>query len=379
MEDLYSILGVPRTASTKDITTAFRKLARKLHPDVNPGNATAEGQFKRVSAAHDVLSDPERRAAYDEFGELALQPGFDLQAARQQRDWQRQRHRAAPPAAGGFGAADAAFEHFDLGDLLGSRFGWPGRSRPAKGDDLHAIVELELAQAIRGTEVTVNLRDDRVCGDCAGTGFRPKAGAERCPHCRGTGRQEVAHGQLRIASACPACGGHGGPVQVCPSCAGRGKLGSPRSVTVRIPPGADDGSILRIPRKGAQPSGSGQPGDLVIETRVRPHPLFVRDGLDLHLRLPVTLDEAYDGAHVEIPTLTGKVRVRIPPGSQSGSRLRLRGKGVGRGGQKGDLIVELQVRLPERRDERLAEALRNARTAYAESPRQAFEGIGSRR
>jgi DnaJ-class molecular chaperone len=291
-ESLYETLGVARTADADTIRKAYRKLARKLHPDVNPGDKAAEERFKRVSAAYEVLSDAKRRAAYDEFGDAALEGGFDPDKAREYARWQRTRERRSRDFEEG------PIE-FDFSELFGGR-----RARgPARGHDLHAEVEMDLRQAVEGGEVAFDVP-----------------------------------GQ--------------GPVRV------------------RIPPGADTGSVIRIPGKGAPGARGGPPGDLVIETVVKPHPFIRRDGLDLSFTLPVDLDEAYNGASVDVPTFEGPVVLKIPPRSQSGARLRLRGKGVRRKDARGDLLVELDVRMPDKVDPALAAALRASKAAYSRPVRE---------
>ncbi len=296
--DLYATLGVEKTASADELRRAYRKLARKLHPDVNPGDKAAEDRFKEVSAAHEVLSDPKKRALYDEFGEGGLREGFDAENARQYQKWADR--GGARPSPGGRGFASS----FDFADIFGEFFG--GEGHAPKGQDLLATVEVELGQALRGTEV----------------------------------RLEV-------------------PIN-----------GATEVVTVRIPAGADEGSRLRVPGRGAVTGAGGARGDLIIETRVRPHPYFQRRGLDLFLRLPVTLAEVYGGAAVTVPTPTGEVKLRVPARSQNGDELRLRGKGVARGNKRGDLYVTLDVRMPDSEDEALAAALREAEKSYTVPVRQ---------
>jgi len=303
-KDLYEVLGVSKTATEDEIRAAYRKLARKHHPDVNPGNKSAEARFKEISAAYEVLVDAEKRKLYDEFGHEGLRGGFDPEQARAYKTWQSRR-----------GATGSPFQEevFDLGDLgdLGDLFGRAGgfRRRAARGEDVVALVELDLLQAIQGTEITVRIPNE-------------------------------------------ARGGEGEPF------------------TVRIPKGAEDGSRLVVKGRGAPGSNKAPPGDLIIETRVREHPYFRRAGLDLHLDLPVTLDEAYNGSEVEVPTPDGPVKLRVPPRSQQGQELRLRGKGVTRGDRRGDLYVKLDVRLPENDDEELAKAAKHARNAYVKPVRE---------
>jgi curved DNA-binding protein len=290
-ESLYDVLGVSKDASPDAIRSAYRKLARKYHPDVNPGDKKAEERFKRVSAAYEVLSDEKKRAAYDEFGEESLQGGFDPEKAREYKRWRQTRQQRATDFGG-----EGPFE-FDFSELFGRRRG------PMRGSDLHATVQIDLRQAIEGAEFTADIP-----------------------------------GQ--------------GPVRV------------------RIPKGADTGSTLRVPGKGAPGPGGGPPGDLVIETEVRPHPHVRREGLDLYLSLPVTLDEAYGGATVDVPTFEGTVALKIPPRTQNGAKLRLRGKGVPRKDTRGDLYVVLDVRIPDIEDDGFAEALRAARRLYRRPVRE---------
>ena len=290
-ESLYDILGVAKTASADVIRKAYRKLARAHHPDVNPGNSAAEEKFKKVSAAYDVLSDAKKRAAYDEFGDASLQGGFDPDKARDYQRWQQ----AQQQRASRFHDDDEGPASFDFSELFGRARG------PQRGADLHATLQLDLKQAIEGTEISLDL----------------PTGAQR----------------------------------------------------VRIPPGADDGSTIRIPGKGA-PGRGGPPGDLLIEITVAPHPRIRREGLDLHLSVPVTLAEAYNGASITLPTFSGPVSVKVPPRSQNGAKLRLRGKGVPRKDHHGDMIIELEVRMPDREDEALATALDAATADYSKPVRE---------
>jgi curved DNA-binding protein len=294
--NLYDTLGVKRDASEDEIRKAYRKLAKKHHPDVNPGNKAAEDKFKAVSAAYEVLSDPKKRANYDEFGDAALQGGFDPARAREYARWQDRRSQRGGFADGGVGGPGGPVE-FDFAELFNRRRG------PTRGQDVHAVFQMDLRQAVEGAEVSIEVPD------------------------QGT-------------------------------------------VRVRIPPGADTGSVIRLPGKGGSGARGGPAGDLVIETEVKPHPLIRRDGLDLTLTLPVTLDEAYNGASIDVPTFDGTVVLKIPPRSQNGARLRLRGKGIERKSTRGDLFVELDVRMPDKADDKLAAALRNSGAAYSKPVRE---------
>jgi molecular chaperone DnaJ len=359
--NFYALLGVERTASDAQIKSAYRKLARKHHPDVNPGNRQAEDTFKQISAAYDVLSNPEKRKLYDEFGAESLRGGFDPEQARAYRQWSEGR------AAAGHARSEPV--EFDLGDLFGggarSQRGWA-----MAGEDIAADVELDFVTALRGTLLDVRVPVRTPCPTCAGSGQEPGSSAQVCPVCEGKGKQQVVRGPMRMVSACAACGGDGKVHTPCRSCAGAGIVQSEETVQVRIPPGADDGSELRVRGKGGPGMAGGPAGDLLIRTRVRPHAHFKREGLDLHLTLPITLEEAYLGSQVQVPTLEGPVQLKIPARSQSGAKLRLRGKGVKRGQEAGDLYVELAIRIPEGANEALAEALKQSTALYGRPPRE---------
>jgi curved DNA-binding protein len=283
-DNLYDTLGIKKDATSEEIRTVYRKLARKHHPDVNPGDKKAEDLFKKLSTAYEVLSDDKRRAAYDEFGDAALQSSFDADKAREHARWQNLRQSRGSRFDQGSG-------EFDFAELF-------NRSRgPARGGDLRATVQLDLRRAIEGTEVALEI---------------PEQG----------------------------------------------------TVRVRIPPGADNGSVIRIPGRGGAGRG-GPPGDLVITTEVLPHPWLRRDGLDLHMMLPVDLDEAYNGASIDIPTFDGPVVLKVPPRSQNHAKLRLRGKGIKRKDSRGDLLIELDLRMPDQSDDELATAIRDSKRAYS--------------
>ncbi|MGH7823512.1 MAG: molecular chaperone DnaJ [Candidatus Binatia bacterium] len=366
-KDLYAALGVSRQASTEEIRKAYRKLARKYHPDVNPGNKEAEERFKDVSFAHDVLSDAEKRKIYDEFGTEGLQSGFDPQRARQYRQWQ-----AAGGPDAGFGKYSSFEDIFsDLGDLFGGRGGRRGGVRTAvPGRDLEYSMEIDLLDSIRGATRVISVRKPVSCGQCGGTGGE---GTSACPDCGGTGEVRLGGGPLAFGRTCVRCGG-GGQVNAkpCVRCGGSGRLEETETLSVKIPVGVDEGSKIRLAGKGEPGARGGPPGNLFITVHLRPHPFLERRGLDLHLDLPVTVGEAALGASIKVPTPDGEVSLRLAAGSQSGQRLRLRGKGVrdARTKTTGDLYVRLLVQVPKDGGEKARKAVAELEECYGESPRK---------
>ena len=365
VKDPYATLGVARNASAEEIKKAYRKLAKKLHPDVNPGDKKAEDRFKDVSAAVEVLGDPKKRALYDEFGEVALRPGFDEEKAQKFREYQR---AAAGAGRGGGGFGFGGFEGFsgggmdpsDLGDL-GSMFGdlftqrrqSPARRRasePLVGDDVEAAIEVDLRDAVLGADREISLQRPARCPECKGSGAKPGSKPHRCPQCNGSGEVRVAGGLMR--ATCPRCQGSGEIKDPCPRCQGEGTVLEAARLRVKIPPGVETGSRVRLAGQGSPGERGGESGDLYLRITVRPHPTVRVDGRDLSLDLPITAAEALQGAEVTAPTFEGPVKLKIPPGSQSGRRLRLRGRGLpalragATGAPRGDLYVVLQIVLP---------------------------------
>ncbi len=362
--DLYQTLGVARDATEAEIRGAYRQLARQHHPDVNPGNTEAEQKFKQISAAYEVLSNSEKRKLYDEFGHGGLQSGFDAEQARAYKQWSDMRsHRP-------YGAESVDFNLSDLEDFFG-RSTRP--RRPARGSDVIAEVELSLAEALRGHQVHLRVPGGKTCAACHGSGSDPSSAPVRCGACGGSGKLQATDGRMSFVSTCHECQGQGHVRTACGSCGGQGLLPQENDVTVRIPPGANTGDRLRIAGRGAVGARGAPAGDLLVEVRVRPHPHFRRDGFDLYLDLPISLAEAYLGAEVEIPTPSSSVKLKIPAGSQPGAKLRLRGKGVKRGKRQGDLIVELNVKLPDAPSPALSDALRDSAQAYSKPVRDVIQ------
>ena len=338
-QDYYEILGVPRNADPAAIKSAFRKLAMKLHPDQNPGCKVSEDKFKEIGEAYAVLSDPQKRAAYDRYGKAAFQnagggPGF------------------GPGAAGFSDFSDIFNEIFGGGfEEMFARGGDHGpRGGPERGADLRYDVEITLEQAFRGMEREIVAPRAQACEPCAGSGSEGRAPLETCRTCNGAGQVRASQGMFRIVRTCPACHGRGQAIKTpCRSCGGRGLTQKERTLAVKIPAGVEDGTRIRLAGEGDSGARSGPPGDLYLFLSVKPHALFERDGPDLYCRAPAPMSKAALGGEMEIPTIDGeRAKVTIPAGAQTGRRFRIKGKGMPqlRSRDRGDLHVELQVETP---------------------------------
>jgi molecular chaperone DnaJ len=366
--DYYQILGVQRGASQDDIRKAYRKLARKHHPDINPGNKEAENRFKEISVAYDVLGDEQKRKLYDEFGEAGLAAGFDAEKARSYQQWQQQ----SGGAGGGY-----QFDMDDLSELFGGFGGMGGSARrtrqgPMRGEDIESSMEIDFLDAVRGFQTSITLQRPITCETCHGSGTKPGSNPTSCPECGGSGSKSVAQGPLQFRQTCPRCMGTGKlPGDPCTVCRGAGRVLRAETIRVNIPPGAEPSKRIRLHGKGEAGVRGGPSGDLYIVPRIRPHPLLTRSGKDLSMELPITIGEAVRGATVEVPTPLGKLNVKIPAGAQSGQQLRLKGKGVSAHGQSsaGDLYLRLMVRVPK--DNNIAdEIIETIDRAYAEDVRK---------
>jgi molecular chaperone DnaJ len=345
--DYYETLGVPRDADEAALKKAYRKLALQYHPDRNPDDPAAEEQFKEVSEAYAVLADAEKRVAYDRFGHAGVGgPG------------------AGGPDFGDLGGFTDLFENL-FGDLFaGGQRGGRRRGRAQRGADLRYNLEIELAHVVSGLESTLSIPKMKPCRICEGTGMRPGSQPEHCGRCRGTGQLVFQQGFFRISRPCDACGGDGEVARDrCTECRGQGRTECQQTITVRVPPGVDDGSRLRLMGEGEAGIAGGPSGDLYVVISVREHSLFVRDGKDLHCEVPVPFVKAALGAEIEVPTLDGMMPTRIAEGTQSGHVLRLRGKGVPtlRGGPRGDQLVRIFVEVPSK----LTEAQRQLLEQFA--------------
>ena len=344
--DYYKILGVERSASKEDVRKAYRKLARKYHPDINPGNKEAESKFKDLSVAYDVLSDEKKRKLYDEFGEAGLAAGFDAEKARSYEQWRQQSTRA--------GGGQQPFDMDDLGDLFGGlggifRQGSRAAAGPQRGSDIESSMEVDFLDAVRGFQTAITLERPVSCETCHGSGTKAGTAPVNCPQCGGSGTVAVAQGPLQFRQTCPRCSGTGKlPGDPCPVCRGSGRVTRPETIRVNIPPGAEPGKHIRLRGKGEAGIRGGPAGDLLINPRIRPHPVLSRSGRDLSMDLPITVGEAVRGASIEVPTINGAISVKIPVGAQSGQQLRIKGKGVAAHGQTpaGDLCLRLMVRMP---------------------------------
>ncbi len=374
-KDLYAALGVDRKASADEIRKAYRKLARKHHPDVNPGNQDAENRFKEISEAHEILGDPDKRKLYDEFGMAGAQSGFDAEQARAARDAYAWRATGSEPR-GGFGG----YENFEdiFGDIFSGRGSHGARSRTgvrAAGEDLETELEIDLLDAVRGLATEIGIDRREVCATCTGSGL-DLSSAPICSQCGGQGRVRVGEGPVAFMRTCPRCGGQGREgTKPCPTCSGAGQTSRRERLSVKIPPGVDTGSRVRVSGKGGAGIGNGAPGDLFIRVVVRPHRLIERRGDDLHLDLPVTVVEAVSGASIDVPTPDGaKVRVRVPPRTQSGKQLRVRGHGMPRlkGDGRGDLYLRVVVHIPEDGGEEVERAAAEMSAGYKSDPRSSM-------
>ncbi len=372
-EDYYTILGVSRTAKVAEIKKAYRKLARKNHPDVNPGDNGAEDRFKKIQEAYDVLSDSKKRALYDRYGfysdNMKDQPGGP---------WGGQ-PRGAPSWGFDFsGAESQGGGQSSFRDIFSEIFGGGGGAfrgtrepRSERGDDLEHHLNISFEESIRGLETRLSIMRSDPCPACDGAGFDSTKAQTVCARCHGSGQEEKLHGIMRFSAPCSNCGGIGRIGKTCVPCGGRGKTSRPEKITVRIPAGVDTGYRMRVAGKGTAGKSGGRPGDLYLVITVRPHEFFRREGSDILISLPITVTEAALGTKIEIPTISGKTLLRIPPGTQSGQKFRLRGKGVPslRTGGVGDQIVEVRIIVPRIADERSREILRELARLNPENPR----------
>ena len=378
-KDYYSVLGVPQSATEKEVARAYRKLAKEFHPDANAGNKEAEERFKEVSAANDVLGDAEKRKEYDQVREMVASgagPGSFGPGG-------------FGPGGGGFpggqGFQNIRFEDLGdsggFGDILGNLFGGGRgggrRSRgpvgPQHGHDLETELHLDFLDAVNGITTSVSITAEAPCSVCGGSGAKPGTAPDVCTTCGGSGAVAVDQGPFSFSQVCPTCGGRGAVVKdKCKHCKGRGIEVRPRTVKVRVPAGVDDGQRIRVKGRGAPGTNGGPPGDLYVVVHVAPHPVFARSGkADLTVKVPITIPEAALGAQVKVPTLDAPVTVTGPAGTQSGKTVRVRGKGIQRAsGDPGALLVTFDVVVPTELDDAAKHAIEELAAALPGNPRE---------
>ncbi|MEM7275282.1 MAG: molecular chaperone DnaJ [Actinomycetota bacterium] len=364
-KDFYKILGVSDDVDEKELTKAYRKLARKYHPDANPNDTSAEEKFKEVSEAYDVLGDPDRRREYDELRKYGASGGFS---------------GGNPFGAGQAGGPGGfSFDTGNLSDILGDLFGagrrggrpGPGTG-PRRGDDLEAELTLSFQEAVSGVTTSVHLTSDAACSTCKGSGSAPGSNPERCPQCDGRGVLDDDQGFFSLSQPCPRCSGRGRIITTpCPTCRASGIERKQRQVKVRIPAGVKDGQRIRLKGRGAPGRNNGPAGDLYVIVKVGVHTVFGRAGENLTIEVPVTFAEATLGAKVTVPTLDGPtVTLKLPPATPSGKTFRVKGKGVTTNGNIGDLLVTVVVDIPTELSEEQRSAVEALAAATPRSPRE---------
>lgn len=347
--DYYEVLGVSKGASDDELKKAFRKEAKKYHPDLHPGDKEAEAKFKEINEAYEVLSNPEKRQKYDQFGHAGVDSNYG--------------------AGGGYGGSGFGDFGDIFSDIFGGGFGFGGsggrRNGPRRGNDVRQVVTISFEEAAFGCKKKINITKQEDCPTCKGTGAKPGTSAETCSHCHGTGQiqtqQRTILGYMTNVTTCPHCQGSGKIIKdPCRDCRGTGKVRKTRTVEIDIPAGIDDGQTMQLSGQGEAGERGGPSGDLLITVRVRPHQMFERSGNDVYLNMPVTFVQAALGATLIVPTLDGVVEYDIPEGTQSGTRFRLRGKGIPfiRGKNRGDQYVTVEVEVPKNLSQRQKEILR---------------------
>ena len=370
--DYYELLGVPRKAGAKDIRAAFRKLARKYHPDLNPGDKSAEEKFKQVQEAYDVLSDSKKRQMYDQYGFYSdnLPPGGAGGHGREQDvnfDFDGFDFGGGSGAAGGGASFRDLFSQFFSGGSGGTAM----EPEHEPGGDLEYQLEIDFWDAVRGAVKKLSITRMDTCETCHGTGA--VGSPQTCTVCGGTGTIRQSAGKMKFNVPCTRCGGTGKLRTVCKTCGGEGRVRRSETIDVRIPAGVSNGGRVRVPGKGNSGTMGAPAGDLYLRVVVKPHEFFERRGDDLYTKIPITVSEATLGAKIEVPTIDGRALLKIHPGTQPGQKLRLREKGVPsatKDGERGDEIVEIAVTVPMPRDERTKELLRELAKLNPEDPRE---------
>jgi molecular chaperone DnaJ len=364
--DFYEVLGVAKGTDKKEIKQAFRRMAMKYHPDRNPGDKAAEESFKEVNADYEILSDEQKKAAYDQYG-----------------------HAGVDPNARGGGAGGAGFGDV-FGDMFGDIFGGAGgggRSSVQRGADLRYTMDLNLEQAVRGTTEEIRIPTQVECKPCDGSGAKPGTSSKSCSTCNGQGQVRMQQGFFSVQQTCPTCQGNGKVISSqCNSCHGEGRVQEYKTLSVKIPSGVDTGDRIRLTGEGEAGGNGGPSGDLYVQVAVREHKIFTRDGKNLYCEVPISFTDAALGGDIEVPTLDGRVKLKIPEGAQSGKMFRLRGKGVTqvRGGGQGDLMCRVAVETPVHLNKEQKDLLRKFHdtmesTRGKHSPKKSswFEGVKS--
>jgi molecular chaperone DnaJ len=366
--DFYEILGVDRSADDKEIKKAYRRLAMKFHPDRNPDDADADAKFKEATEAYEVLSDSQKKAAYDQYGHAGVDGG-----------------------AGGFGGGGGNGGFSDIfGDVFGDIFGGGGRggSRSSRGSDLRYNLELDLEDAVRGKSVKIRVPTQVTCKPCGGSGAAKGSKPETCTTCHGQGQVRMQQGFFSVQQTCPQCRGQGQFIKdPCTSCRGVGVQEEQKTLSVKVPPGVDTGDRIRLSGEGEAGMQGGPSGDLYVQVSVKKHSIFVRDGSNLFCDVPITMVDAALGGELEVPTLDGRVKLKIPPETQTGKMFRLRGKGVApvRGGAVGDLMCRVEVETPVNLTKKQKDLLREFQESlesgggkkHAPQKHSWFEGVKS--
>lgn len=347
--DYYEVLGVQKSASDDEIKKAFRKMSKKYHPDLNPGNKEAEEKFKEVNEAYQVLSDSDKKSKYDQFGHAGVDPNFG--------------------AGGGYGGAG-----FDFGDIFGDIFGGFGggfgggrRNGPRRGNDIRRVIDISFEEAAFGCTKKMNIQTQEKCEECGGTGAKKGTTVTTCSHCSGTGRvktqQRTILGYMTTETTCPQCNGEGKIIkEPCRECRGTGAIRRNKTIEVQIPSGIDDNQTIQLSGKGEAGSKGGPNGDLLITVRVRPHDIFQRRGNDVFINMPISFVEAALGANVKVPTIDGGcVELTIPEGTQAGTRFRMKGKGIPylRSKSRGDQYVTVEIEIPRNLTQKQKELLKD--------------------
>jgi len=353
VKDYYELLGVAKGASQDEIKKAYRKLARKYHPDLNPGDKTSEHKFKEINEAYSILGDEKKRAEYDQFGKTPFEAG---------EPW----FEGARPDYG------EAFEYGGFGDIFSDFLGAGRRFEnvPRGGADMLMGVELTLEEAFAGVTRPITLTRENICGKCNGTGAEAY---QTCDKCKGSGRLQASKGFFRMSQTCQSCGGTGKKItSVCKSCSGRGNILQTETIKAKIPAGVDTGSIVKLKNMGGAGQAGGPPGDLRIEVTIKPHPVFTRKDNDLYVDVPITFGEAALGAKIEVPTIDGIAVMTIPPGTQGGQKFKLSGKGFPspKTGAKGSQYVIAKIVVPKDINNKTKEAIKEIEALYKENPRK---------